>query len=209
MTLRPIRTDADYEAALARAADLMAAPADTPETDELDVLATLIERYEDETAPILPPDPVDAVLFRLEQAGRPPQDLREILGVTRGRLSEILNRKRPFSLDMMRTLARELGVPAEALMQAGSEPEAREAPRRVRAERAWRHAAGPRAAASPSSFAAYPDAVEAHLRADRLLDPDAADLLSEMFRAAYAQAARRSAERAEMSSRFEDATDAP
>ena len=117
MTIRPIRTEADYEAALERASTLMSASPDSAEADELDVLATLIERYEDETVPMPPPDPIDAILFRLEQTGRTTQDLSSLLGVSRGRVSEILNRKRRLSLAMIRTLTDELGVPAEVLVR--------------------------------------------------------------------------------------------
>ena len=190
MTLRPIRSEADYEAALERAAELMDAAPGTPETDELDVLATLIERYEDEQTPVPPPDPIDAVLFRLEQAGRPTQDLRGILGVSRGRVSELLNRKRRLSIDMIRALVDELDIPAEVLVQTEVAPAPpltrRGTPRRIRRDR-------PRPSTERAVAALeggpLPDLVFAHLRADRNLDPSAADLLGEMFRAAYEQVA--------------------
>ena len=178
MTLRPIRTEADYEAALDRAASLMTAAPDSPEADELDVLATLIERFEDEHAPIPPPDPIDAILFRLEQTGRTTQDLREILGVRRGRVSEILNRKRRLSLDMIRRLSTALDIPAEVLIQTHpNEPPAR-------TKRPC--AATARSTSDPSPL---PDLVRAHLRADPRIAPDAADLLGEMFGAAYERVA--------------------
>ena len=120
--IRPIRTEADYEAALARAEILMDAPVGSDELDELDVLATLIERYEDKTSPIPPPDPIDAILFRLEQSGRTPRDLQTILNVSRGRVSELLSRKRRLSLPMIRTLSAELDIPAEVLIRTEAMP---------------------------------------------------------------------------------------
>ena len=186
MTLRPIRTETDYEAALDRAGELMTSAPGTPESDELDVLATLIERYEDEQAPMPPPDPIDAILFRLEQSGRTTQDLREILDVRRNRVSEILNRKRRLSLDMIRRLSVALDIPAEVLIETESdETPARRSRRRARAQPVSRKSV--RAGSEPEE--ALPDLVRAHLRADPAMDPDAADLLSTMFRAAYEQAA--------------------
>jgi HTH-type transcriptional regulator / antitoxin HigA len=194
MTLRPIRTEADYESALERAAALMDAAPGTPESDDLDVLATLIERYEDEHMPIPPPDPIEAVLFRLEQSGRSTQDLRDILGVSRGRLSELLNRKRRLSLEMIRTLVAELEIPAEILVQTdGPAPSVsrRGTPRRGRGQR--RPRLSPERSTTPnatgSGASSLPELVSAHLRADRNLDPAAADMLGKMFRAAYEQAA--------------------
>lgn len=195
MPLRPIRTEADYEAALARAAELMDAAPGTPESDELDVLATLIERYEDEQMPIPPPDPIDAVLFRLEQTGRSTQDLRDILGVSRGRVSELLNRKRRLSLEMIRALVAELDIPAEILVQTevGPAPPVtrRGTPQRGRAGRRSRPSRERSTArtAAMSGGGSLPDVVSAHLRADRNLDPAAADMLDAMFRAAYEQVA--------------------
>ena len=120
--IRPIRTEADYEAALARAEALMDAAPDSDEADELDVLATLIERYEDETSPITPPDPIDAILFRLEQSGRTTRDLQAMLNVSRGRVSELLNRRRRLSLAMIRTLSAELDIPADVLIRTEAAP---------------------------------------------------------------------------------------
>ena len=182
--LRPIRTETDYEAALGRAGELMASAPGTPESDELDALATLIERYEDERAPMPPPDPIDAILFRLEQSGRTTQDLREILDVRRNRVSGILKRKRRLSLDMIRRLSVALDIPAEVLIETESdETPARRPRRRARARPVSRESV--RAGAEEP----LPDLVRAHLRADPAMDPDAADLLSTMFRAAYEQAA--------------------
>ncbi len=116
MNIRPIRTEEDYEAALARIEALWDAAPGSEEADELEVLATLVDVYEEEHEPIPPPDPVEAILFRLEQSGRTRKDLAEILGVGRGRVSEILNRRRGLSLSMIRKLARSMNIPAEVLI---------------------------------------------------------------------------------------------
>ena len=116
MNIRPIRTEEDYEAALARIEALWDAAPGSEEADELEVLATLVDVYEEEREPIPPPDPVEAILFRLEQSGRTRKDLAEILGVGRGRVSEILNRRRGLSLSMIRKLARSMNIPAEVLI---------------------------------------------------------------------------------------------
>ncbi len=116
MNIRPIRTEEDYEAALARIEALWDATPDSEEADELEVLATLVDVYEEKHEPIPPPDPVEAILFRLEQSGRTRKDLAEILGVGRGRVSEILNRRRGLSLSMIRKLARSMNIPAEVLI---------------------------------------------------------------------------------------------
>ncbi len=116
MNIRPIRTEEDYEAALARIEALWDAAPGSEEADELEVLATLVDVYEEGHEPIPPPDPVEAILFRLEQSGRTRKDLAEILGVGRGRVSEILNRRRGLSLSMIRKLARRMHVPAEVLI---------------------------------------------------------------------------------------------
>ena len=185
MMFRPIRTETDYEAALSRAGELMTSAPGTAESDELDVLATLIERYEDEQAPMPPADPIDAILFRLEQSGQTTHDLREILGVRRNRVSEILNRKRSLSLDMIRRLSVALDIPAEVLLETDATRAPARAPRaRRRAQPALRESA--RSAVEPEG--PLPDLVFAHLRADRAIDPTAADLLGTMFQAAYEQA---------------------
>jgi HTH-type transcriptional regulator/antitoxin HigA len=117
MNIRPIRTENDYEAALARIETLWdAAPGSAEEADELEVLATLVDVYDEEHEPIPPPDPVEAILFRLEQSGRTRKDLEEILGVERGRVSEILNRRRGLSLSMIRKLTRSMDIPADVLI---------------------------------------------------------------------------------------------
>src|SRR6056297_1563828 len=116
MVNRLIKTETDYEQALSRIEELMDADAGTPEADELELLATLVEMYEDAHYPIDMPDPVDAIRFRMEQAGLKQQDLVPYMG-SRSKVSEVLNRKRPLTLSMMRGLHRGLGIPAEVLLQ--------------------------------------------------------------------------------------------
>jgi HTH-type transcriptional regulator / antitoxin HigA len=115
MAIRPIRTKRDYHRALARVEELMDARLRTPEGDELDVLATLVEAYEDRHFPIQAPDPVEAILFRMEQRGLTRKDLEPYLG-SRHRVSEVLNRKRDLSVTMIRRLHKGLGIPLENLI---------------------------------------------------------------------------------------------
>jgi HTH-type transcriptional regulator/antitoxin HigA len=115
--IRPIKTEADHEAALARAWSLMDAKKDTPEADELDVLATLIEAYEDKHFPMDLPDPIEAIKFRMEQQGLTRKDLEPIIG-TRTRVAEVLNKRRNLSIGMIRRLHEKLDIPAEILIQA-------------------------------------------------------------------------------------------
>lgn len=114
--LRPIRTETDYEAALAEVEQLWGARLGTPEGDRLDVLATLIDAYEAEHYPMDPPDPIDAILFRMEQQGLTRKDLEPLIG-TRTRVAEILNRKRGLSIGMIRRLHAALGIPADVLIR--------------------------------------------------------------------------------------------
>jgi HTH-type transcriptional regulator / antitoxin HigA len=114
--LRPIRTEADYQAALAEIERLWGARLGTPEGDRLDVLATLIDAYEAEHDPVDPPDPIEAIRFRMEQQGLTRKDLERVLG-TRTRVSEILNRKRSLSIGMIRRLHAELGISADVLIR--------------------------------------------------------------------------------------------
>jgi HTH-type transcriptional regulator / antitoxin HigA len=114
--IRPIRTEGDYEAALAEVERLWGAASGTPEGDRLDVLATLIDAYESQHDPMDPPDPVEAILFRMEQQGLTRQDLEGILG-TRSRISEVLNRRRGLSITMIRHLHDKLGISAEVLIR--------------------------------------------------------------------------------------------
>lgn len=114
--VKPIRTEQDYEAALAEMGRLWGARSGTVEGDRLDVLATLIEAYEAEHHPMDPPDPIEAIKFRMEQKGLTRKDLERLLG-TRTRVSEVLNRKRSLSIAMIRRLHEELGISAEVLIR--------------------------------------------------------------------------------------------
>jgi HTH-type transcriptional regulator/antitoxin HigA len=116
MEIHPIRTEADYGAALTEATSLMAAEAGTPEGDRLDVLATLIEAYEAAHYPVDGPDPIAAIQFMMEQKGLDRRDLEPAIG-GRGRVSEILNRKRPLTLPMIRALSVLLDLPADVLIK--------------------------------------------------------------------------------------------
>jgi HTH-type transcriptional regulator / antitoxin HigA len=115
--LKPLRSEIDYQAALAEIERLWGAKLGTPEGDRLDVLATLVDAYEAEHEPMDPPDPIEAIRFRMEQRGLTRKDLERILG-TRTRVSEILNRKRSLSIGMIRRLHAELGISADVLIRA-------------------------------------------------------------------------------------------
>ena len=116
MDIKPIKTQADYEAALRAIDRLWGADPDSPQGEKLDVLITLVEVYEEQHHPILPPDPVEAILHRLDSQGLSRRDLEPYLG-SRARVSEILNRKRALSLAMIRRLQDGLGISAEILVQ--------------------------------------------------------------------------------------------
>lgn len=115
MTIAPIKTARDYERALDRIEQLMEAKLGTKAGDELDVLTTLVEAYEAKRHPIYPPNPIDAINFRMDQLGMTRKDLEAVLG-GRGRVSEILTGKRNLSLEMIRRLHRELDIPLESLI---------------------------------------------------------------------------------------------
>jgi HTH-type transcriptional regulator/antitoxin HigA len=117
MRVRPIKTKADYEAAMARIERLWDAAPGSEDADTLEVLAVLVDAYENEHAEILPPNPIDAILFRMEQQGMARADLQEVLGVSRGRLSEVLSGKRGLSKAMIQRLVDQLDIPAEILIQ--------------------------------------------------------------------------------------------
>jgi HTH-type transcriptional regulator/antitoxin HigA len=121
--LKPIRTKADYGRALAEVERLWGAKAGTPRGDRLDILATLIDAYEAEHYPIDPPDPVEAIKFRMEQQGLSRKDLEPLIG-TRTRVAEVLNRKRNLSVAMIRRLHDRLGISAEVLIQPSRKDEA-------------------------------------------------------------------------------------
>ena len=114
--VRPIRSEGDYQAALAELGRLWGAKGGTAEGDRLDVLATLIDAYESEHEPIDPPDPIEAIKFRMEQQGLTRRDLEPILG-SRARVAEVLNRKRDLSIAMIRRLHERLGISAEVLIR--------------------------------------------------------------------------------------------
>ena len=114
--LKPIRTKADYEKALSDVERLWGAKSGTPKGDRLDVLATLIDAYEAEHYPMEPPDPVEAIKFRMEQQGLSRKDLEPLIG-TRTRVAEVLNRKRSLSIGMIRRLHDRLGISAEVLIR--------------------------------------------------------------------------------------------
>ena len=114
--LKPIRTKADYERALSEVEHLWGAKIGTLKGDRLDVLATLIDAYEAEHYPMDPPDPVEAIKFRMEQQGLTRKDLEPLIG-TRTRVAEVLNRKRSLSIGMIRRLHARLGISAEVLIQ--------------------------------------------------------------------------------------------
>jgi len=115
--LKPIRTKADYEASLAEVERLWGARRGTRKGDRLDILATLIDAYESEHYPMDPPDPIEAIKFRMEQQGLSRKDLEGIIG-TRTRIAEVLNRRRSLSINMIRRLNRELGIPADILIRS-------------------------------------------------------------------------------------------
>ncbi|MEB2776778.1 transcriptional regulator [Algoriphagus sp. D3-2-R+10] len=93
MNIRPVKTDQDFTCAISRIEDLWGAKKDTPEGDELDLLATLVKSYEMKHYPIAPPDPIDAIKFRMDQMGMTKADMVKYLG-SQSRVSEVLNRKR-------------------------------------------------------------------------------------------------------------------
>ncbi len=116
MKLKPIRTAEDYNRALARLDKIFDSEPGTKDGDELEILALLIEDYEDKHYPIGPPDPIEAIKFRMEQMGLRQKDLGKILG-HKSRASEILNRKRKLTLSMIRTLNEKLNISTKVLVQ--------------------------------------------------------------------------------------------
>jgi HTH-type transcriptional regulator / antitoxin HigA len=116
MQLRPIRNEEEHETALAEIYALWNAEPDTPEADRLDVLMLLVEDYEKHQHPIDPPDPIDLILFVMDANGLQQKDMLPYFG-TRARASEILNRRRPLTLDMIRKLADGLKLPVDLLVR--------------------------------------------------------------------------------------------
>lgn len=115
MDIKPVRTSKDHREALAEVERLWDAKSGTPEHDRLDVLVTLIEAYEAKHHPIPPPNPVEAVLFRMDQLDLDRKDLERLIG-SRARVSEVLSGRRNLSLGMIRRLHGRLGIPAEVLI---------------------------------------------------------------------------------------------
>jgi HTH-type transcriptional regulator / antitoxin HigA len=116
MELRPIRTETDYQEALREVEALFDAAPNTPECDRLDVLSTLVEVYEKREFPIALPDPIEAIQYYMEARGWTRRDLEPCIG-SRARVSEVLSRKRSLTLEMVRKLNQQLGIPAEVLIQ--------------------------------------------------------------------------------------------
>ena len=120
MNIKPIKTKADYRAALKDVEALMGAKANTADGERLDVLVTLIEAYERKHFPLELPDPVEAIKFQMEQKGLTPKDLEPMIGRL-NRVYEILNHKRPLTLKMIWKLHHGLGIPAESLIRQPDE----------------------------------------------------------------------------------------
>lgn len=115
MEIKPIRTEQDYSRAIGRIEELWGVKKDTPKGDEFDLLVTLVESYEIKHFPIAPPDPIDAIKFRMEQMDMTKADMVKYLG-SQSRVSEVLNRKRKLTLKMIQSLYKELKIPAEVLL---------------------------------------------------------------------------------------------
>ena len=116
MEYKVIKTESEYNLALERLEVIFDAEVNSPEGDELELLSLLIENYENIHYPIELPDPIEAIKFRMDQLGYKPKDLAKVLGF-RSRVTEVLNKKRKLSLDMIRRLNRDLNIPTEVLVQ--------------------------------------------------------------------------------------------
>ena len=114
MNIKPIKTKKDYSDTLLKIEALMSAKPNTPQMDELEVLSTLVEVYEEQFYKIESPDPIEAIKFRMEQEGLKQKDLVAIVG-SKSRVSEILNRKRKLTIEMIRNLNKALHIPVESL----------------------------------------------------------------------------------------------
>jgi len=117
MEIKPIKTEEDYNQALERLEVIFDAQLGTKEGDELEILGILIQQYENEHFPIGLPDPIEAIKFRMEQLGYTQNDLAQIVGL-KSRASEILNRKRKLTLEMVRQIHESLHIPTDVLIQA-------------------------------------------------------------------------------------------
>jgi len=113
---KPIKTERDYQEALHEIDQLLNSPQETPEADKLELLSILVEAYEETHHPIGPADPIEAIKFRMEQQGLSRKDLERYIG-SRARVSEVLNRRRRPSVEMIRRLNTGLGIPAEVLLR--------------------------------------------------------------------------------------------
>ena len=116
MTIKPIKTEKDYQNALNRLEEIFDAKLGTTEGDELEILSILIDKYENEHFPIEMPDPIEAIKFRMEQMGMKQKDLAEVVGF-KSRVSEILSKKRKLTLGIIRKLNSTLHIPTEVLVQ--------------------------------------------------------------------------------------------
>ncbi|WP_438711613.1 helix-turn-helix domain-containing protein [Aquimarina muelleri] len=116
MNIAPIRNEKDYQNALERLEEIFDSKKGTEQGDELEILSILIDRFENENFPIGMPDPIEAIKFRMEQMGMKQKDLAEVVGF-KSRVSEILNKKRKLTLDMIRKLNTTLHIPTEVLIQ--------------------------------------------------------------------------------------------
>lgn len=116
MEWKVIKTEKEYQKAISRLELIFDATRNSKEGDELELLSLLIDNYEQEQVPIDYPDPIEAIKFRMEQLGYKQKDLAEVLGL-KSRVSEILNKKRKLTLDMIRKLNEELGIPTEVLVR--------------------------------------------------------------------------------------------
>ena len=116
MKILPIRNEKDFQNALNRLEDIFDAKKGTEEGDELEILSILIDQYENENFPIGMPDPIESIKFRMEQMGMNQKDLAEVVGF-KSRVSEILNKKRKLTLNMIRKLNTNLHIPTEVLVQ--------------------------------------------------------------------------------------------
>lgn len=115
MDIKAIKTEDDYNEALKRLEEIFHAPIDSKEGDEAEVLSILIEKYEEENYPIDAPDPIEAILFRMEQMGMTKKELADVLGY-KSRVSEIFSKKRKLTIQMIRNLHKKMNIPYESLI---------------------------------------------------------------------------------------------
>lgn len=115
MDIKAIKTEDDYNQALKRLEQIFHAPIDSKEGDEAEVLSILIEKYEEENYPIEAPDPIEAILFRMEQMGMTKKELADVLGY-KSRVSEIFSKKRKLTISMIRKLHKKMNIPYESLI---------------------------------------------------------------------------------------------